>query len=248
LSGLRVPFLVAALLCAVNWVYGLFVLPESLPPERRIVAFEWRRANPLASLTLLRAHRDLLPLAGVNFLFQLAQQVLPNVFVLYTTYRYHWSLSFLGGIFFVTGALGILVQSFAVAPVVRRIGERGAVMAGAAAGIAGFLIYAMAPTSAVYFIGMPIFALMGIMQPGLQGLMTQHVSGMEQGRLQGATQSTGGIAAIIGPTIFPLSFAYALRALPALPGLPILIAAGILALGLALAAHSARPLARAAAS
>jgi DHA1 family tetracycline resistance protein-like MFS transporter len=230
---------VAAAICAVNWVYGLVVLPESLPPERRIGAFDWRRANPLASLSLLRAHQDLLPLATINFLNQLSQQVLPGIFVLYTQLRYHWSLSFLGVTFAVTGALGIVVQTLVVGPVVRRIGERGAVIVGAAAGMTGFLIYAFARTPAEYFIGMPIFALIGLMQPGLQGLMTQHVTASEQGRLQGAAQSTGGIAAIIGP-IFPLTFAFALRELPALPGLPILLAAVLLAVAMVLALRFAR--------
>ena len=145
IAGLRVPFLVAAIICAINWVYGLLVLPESLAPERRIVRFEWRRANPMASLMLLRAHRDLLPLAGVNFLFQLSQQVLPNVFVLYTTLRYGWSQSFLGVTFLITGLLGVLVQAFAVGPIVRRIGERGAVIVGAVAGMTGFVIYRLRP-------------------------------------------------------------------------------------------------------
>jgi DHA1 family tetracycline resistance protein-like MFS transporter len=241
LDPLRTPFLVAAALCGLNWVYGLLVLPESLPAERRIPAFIWGRANPVASLSLLNSHKDLLPLAFVNFLFQLAQQVLPNVFVLYTTLRYHWDLKFLGLTFFFTGALGILVQFFVVAPVVKRIGERGAVLAGAMFGLSGFVIYALAPTGNLYFVGMPVFALMGLMQPGLQGLMTQHVSGSEQGRLQGANQSTGGIAAIVGPTVFPLSFAWALRSLPALPGLPILIAAFLLGMALIVALRFARP-------
>jgi DHA1 family tetracycline resistance protein-like MFS transporter len=239
LEGIRVPFLVAAGLCAINWVYGLVVLPESLPPERRIKRFDWKRANPVASLTLLRSHEDLLPLASINFLFQLAQQVLPGIFVLYTQLRYGWSLSFLGVTFFVTGALSIFVQAFVVGPVVKRVGERGAVMIGAAAGMIAFVIYALAATPTMYFIGMPIFALMGLMQPGIQGLMTQHVSGSEQGRLQGANQSTGGIASIIGP-LFPLSFALTLRTLPGLPGLPILIAAALLALALVLAIRFAR--------
>ncbi len=91
-----------------------------------------------------------------------------------------------------------------------------------------FTIYAFAPTATVYFIGMPVFALIGLMQPGLQGLMTRHVSPMEQRRTARArTQSTGGIAAIIGP-IFPLTFAFALRTVPDLPGLPMLIAAALL--------------------
>ena len=244
LDGLRVPFLVAAILCAINWFYGLLVLPESLAPERRIAAFDWRRANPVASLKLLRSHHDLLPLASINFLFQLAQQVLPNIFVLYTQQRYHWSLKFLGVTFFFTGALGILVQSFVVGPVVKRIGERGAVIAGAAAGMTGFVIYALAPTGRIYFIGMPVFALMGLMQPGLQGLMTRHVTASEQGRLQGANQSTGGIAAILGPIIFPLSYAWALLSLPAVPGLPVLIAAALLALAFVMALRFARREAR----
>jgi len=185
-----VPFIAAAGLCAVNWVYGLIVLPESLPVERRLTAFNWRRANPVASLELLRSHAELLPLAGVNFLFQLSQQVLPNIFVLYTTMRYHWPLRFLGVTFFITGALGILVQAFVVGPVVKRVGERGSVLLGAAMGATGFLIYALAPEGRYYFIGMPFFSLIGLMQPGLQGLMTQRVSQNEQGRLQGANQST----------------------------------------------------------
>jgi len=239
LAGIRMPFLVAAGLCAINWVYGLLVLPESLPVERRLTTFNWRRANPVASLSLLRAHQDLLPLATINFLGQLSQQVLPGIFVLYTQLRYHWSLGFLGITFVITGALGIVVQAFIVGPVVRRIGERGAVIVGTASGMIGFLIYALAPNQWVYFAGMPIFALIGLSQPGLQGLMTQHVSGSEQGRLQGANQSTSGVAAIIGP-VFPLTFAFALRNVPGLPGLPILIAVGLLAAALVLSLRFAR--------
>jgi len=239
IDGLRMPFVVAAAICAVNWFYGLLVLPESLPPERRIATFDWRRANPVASLALLRSHQDLLPLATINFLFQFAQQVLPGIFVLYTQLRYHWSTSFLGVTFFITGALGIVVQALVTGPVVKRVGERGAVIIGATAGMAAFAIYAFASTATVYFIGMPIFALSQLIQPGLQGLMTQHVSGSEQGRLQGANQSTGGIASIIGP-IFPLTFALTLRTVPSLPGLPILLASGLLGLALVLALRFAR--------
>jgi len=239
-EGLRMPFLVAAALCAINWVYGLLVLPESLAPERRLTRFEWRRANPLGSLALLRSHHELAPLACMVFLFMLAQSVLPNIFVLYTTLRYHWDLRFLGLTFLVTGLLGIVVQSMVVAPVVKRIGERGAVIAGAAAGMLGFTIFALAPTGPAYFVGMPIFALSGLIQPGLQGLMTQRVGASEQGRLQGANQSIGGIAAILGPTIFPLSFAWALRHAPFLPGLPILISAALLGVALLLGIRFAR--------
>ena len=241
--NLRLPFMAAAALCLVNGLYGLFVLPESLALERRLTAFNWRKANPLGSLALLRSRQSLLGLASINFLSQLAQNVLPNIFVLYTTYRYHWSLPFLGATFLITGVLGVLVSAVLVGPAVKRIGERGAVLAGALFGAAGFVIYALAPTGATYFIGAPLFALMGLMAPGLQGLMSRRVSPHEQGQLQGAGQSTQGIASILGPLIFPLTFAWALRhdASLHMPGLAILIAAALLVLAFLIALRVARP-------
>lgn len=240
LDPLRTPFLVAAGLCALNGLYGLLVLPESLPPERRMKALSWSQANPAGSFSMLASHRDLLALATINFLCQLAMQVLPNIFVLYMTLRYHWSVSFLGLTFVIVGLVQILVQSFVVGPVVARIGELGAVIVGLCAVIVGFLIFGLSPTGLTFFIALPIFELGGLIQPGLQGLMTRRVSGSEQGRLQGANQSIGGVAAIVGPMVFPLSFAWALRNRPELPGLPILIAAGLLVLALALTCRFGR--------
>jgi len=85
----RAPFWVAAGMSLLNAMYGLVVLPESLPKERR-AAFHWRSANPVGSLTLLRSHPELLGLAGVNFLGNLAHAVLPSTTVLYATWRYGW--------------------------------------------------------------------------------------------------------------------------------------------------------------
>ncbi len=241
---IRLPFMVAAGLTAINWLYGFFVLPESLPAERRAARFELTRANPVGSLKLLCSHNELLGLAGINFLFQLAHNVLPQVFVLYTMHRYGWSLSFLGLTFIVTGVLGIIVQSFLVGPVVARIGERGAVLAGAAAGALGFAIYGLAPTGPIYFIGMPVFALMSLMPPGVMGLMSRRVPPTEQGQLQGANQSLQGVAAILGPIIFGLTFAWAIRHEDTLqqPGFPILIASALMALAFFTALRVARPM------
>jgi DHA1 family tetracycline resistance protein-like MFS transporter len=241
--NLRLPFMAAAGLCLINGLYGLFVLPESLAPERRLTQFDWTRANPFGSLLLLRSRQELLGLASVNFLFQLAQSVLPNIFVFYTTYRYHWSLRFLGATFLITGALGVLVQGFLVGPVIKRVGERGAVLAGALFGAAGFTIFALASTGAFYFIGAPFFALIGLMQPGVQGLMSRRVGPREQGQLQGASQSLQGIAAILGPLVFPTVFAWAVRhdASLHMPGLAILIAAALLVAAFFVALKVARP-------
>ncbi|HEV2365907.1 MAG TPA: TCR/Tet family MFS transporter [Caulobacteraceae bacterium] len=234
---LRLPFKIAAALTAVNWVYGLLILPESLASERRAAAMQWRRANPLGALLFLKAHGEVLALATINFLYQLAQVVLPTIFVLYTGYRYGWTPQIMGFTMMATGVAGVVVQMLLVGPVVGRIGERGAVLLGASAGIAGFINYALAPNGAVYLAAVPVFAGMGFLGPGLMGLMSRRVEPGRQGQLQGANQSLQGVASVIGPPLFGLTFAWAVRhdARLHLPGLPILISAGLLTLALALA-------------
>ena len=229
-DSLRLPFFVAAGLTAVNWLYGFFVLPESLPVERRIARFDWRRANPVGSLRFLRAHSELLDLAFINFLFFLAQNVLPSIFVLYAGYRYHWTPQIMGLALLGTGALGVAVQLLLVGPVVSRIGERRTLLLGALGGAVGFVLYGFAPTGTIYLTAAPVFALMNLMQPGLQGLMTRRVTPQEQGQLQGANQSLQGISSIIGPLIFGTLFAWAVKHDATLhaPGLPIFLAAGLL--------------------
>ena len=229
-DSLRLPFFVAAGLTTINWIYGLFVLPESLPPERRIKRFDWRRANPIGSLKFLGAHAELLNLAFINFLFYLAQNVLPSIFVLYAGYRYHWSPMIMGLTLMGTGALGVAVQLLLVGPIVSRIGERNTLLLGAFGGAIGFALYGFAPTGTIYLAAAPIFALMNLMQPGLQGLMTRRVGPQEQGQLQGANQSLQGISSIIGPLIFGTLFAWAVKhdATWHAPGLPIFLASGLL--------------------
>ena len=238
---LRLPFLAAAAITMLNFFYGLFVLPESLPAEKRATAFDWRKANPLGSLRLLRAHVGLLPLAGVGFLFQLAHMVLPSIFVLYAGYRYGWSTGVLGMTFIATGVAGVIVQALLIGPVVKRIGERNAVLLGAASGMLGFIWYGWAPTGALYLAAVPVFAFIGFLMPGLQGLMTRRVAPHEQGQLQGANQSLQGMAAIFGPLIFGQVFAWSIRHEDFhVPGLTIYLAAGMLALAFLLAFATAR--------
>ncbi|WP_374471947.1 TCR/Tet family MFS transporter [Phenylobacterium sp.] len=234
---LRLPFLVAAGLTFANALYGFFILPESLPPERRAKTYDWSRANPLGALRLLRSRTGLLGLAGVGFLFQISHMVLPTIFVLYTTYRYGWSPGVLGLTFLLTGVLGVIVQMFLVGPVVARIGERNAVLLGATCGVLGFAWYGAASTGWLYLLGAPIFAGVGFLMPGLQGLMTRRVQPHEQGQLQGANQSLTGIASVAGPPLFGLVFAWSIRHDATLhaPGLAIYLAAGMLAGAFALA-------------
>jgi MFS transporter, DHA1 family, tetracycline resistance protein len=225
----RLPFWVAAGLCLANVAFGWFVLPESLPPERRM-AFEWRRANPLGSLKLLRSHRQLLGLAGVDFLGQLAHQVLPAVFVLYTLHRYGWGEAAVGLALAGVGITSAVVQGTLVGPLVSRWGERRTLVAGLLLGAAGMAIYGLAPTGPIFWLGIPVMALLGLACASVQGLMTQLVSPSEQGQLQGASTALMAISGLIGPGIFVSIFAYAIRegTWLNLPGAPWLLAALLL--------------------
>jgi DHA1 family tetracycline resistance protein-like MFS transporter len=242
-ADLRLPFKVAAGLTLINWLYGVFVLPESLSAERRVKSFDWRRANPLGALAFLRSRGNLLGLASVGFLFQLSQNVLPTIFVLYTGYRYGWTPNILGFTFMATGVAGIIVQMFLVGPVVKRVGERGAVLLGACAGATGFLIFAFASRGWIYLVGLPVFAAVGFIQPGLMGLMSRRVDPSHQGQLQGANQSLQGISSVIGPPLFGLTFAWSIRHDTGLhlPGLAILISAALLCAAFLISLRVARP-------
>ena len=241
--AIRLPFAVAGALALLNFLYGLFVLPESLPPEKRSARFDWRRANPVGSLRFLQEQGRLVGLASVGFLFQIAHNVLPAVFVLYTGYRYHWDIQTISLTMFLTGGLGVIMQTLVVGPVVRRVGERGALLIGCAGAALGFLAYGLAPTGLLYLAAAPVFALSNLLGPGLQGLMSRRVGPEAQGRLQGANQSLSGIATIIGPFVFGGSFAFALRheALAAWPGIPILIASALMFVALGVAWRYGRP-------
>jgi DHA1 family tetracycline resistance protein-like MFS transporter len=171
IAGLRAPFVLAAALCAVNWIYGLLVLPESLPRDKR-AGFSWRRANPIGSLALLRGYPQLLGLSAVNFLHYLAHAVLPSVFVLYAGYRYGWDEQTVGLTLGAVGVFSAIVQGGLIRPIVARVGERTALLIGLACGALGFVIYGVAPTGALFCVGLPIMALWGLTNPAAQALMT----------------------------------------------------------------------------
>jgi DHA1 family tetracycline resistance protein-like MFS transporter len=171
--------------------------------------------------------------------------VWPSVFVLYTGYRYHWTPGTTGFVMMGGSVLGIAVQSFLVGPAVQRLGERGCMLAGAASAALALFWYSMAPTGLIYVIGMPLSALWGLLIPGLQGLMTRRVGPAEQGQLQGANQSLIGFASVLGPLLYGLSFAWAIRHPEySFSGLPMFLASATMMACLALAIWSGRRAAR----
>ncbi len=186
------------LLSVVGAAYGWFVLPESLPVERR-APFAWRRANPVGSLGLLRAREALLGLALVAFLYRVAHDALPSLFVLYGDYRFGWTARAVGFALAGVGVVSMIVQGGLVGAAVKRLGEPRALVAGLAFGAVAFTLYGLAPTGALFLLGIPIGGLFGLTYPALQGLMTRRVGADEQGRLQGAIASVMGIAGVIAP-------------------------------------------------
>src|SRR3989441_5960731 len=137
----RLPFWIAGAFSLLNALYGLLVLPESLPPERRQPRLRWKDANPIGALALLRSHPELLGLATVNFLGYVAHEVYATVFVLYATYRYGWGERTIGGSLALVGVSSMLVSAAIVGPVVARLGERGTLFAGLLLGALGFALF-----------------------------------------------------------------------------------------------------------
>ena len=239
----RLPFWASAFLALANVCWGLFILPESLPREKR-VPFSWKNANPLGALKLLRSHPMLAGLAGSYFLVNFAHLVLPTTAVLYMHYRYGWDTRAVGILLAGVGISSLIVQAFLVKPVVKWLKERRAVALGLTFGAAGFAIYGLAPTGPIFWIGVPVMALWGVATPSLQTIMTRLVDPTEQGRLQGALASLVGLASLIGPTVFSQTFATSIsrRADWGLPGAPYLLAAVLIFAAMLLAWRTTQPL------
>jgi DHA1 family tetracycline resistance protein-like MFS transporter len=225
----RLPFWVAGVLALANAAYGYFVLPESLPREKR-AAFSWKRANPVGALRLLRSHRELYGIAAVLFLMQLSHVVFPAVTVLYMGYRYGWGEVAVGLVLSAVGVCSMIVQGGLIRPVVKRIGERRALGAGLAFGAAGMAIYGLAPSGAIFLAGIPVMALWGFAGPSAQALMSRRVDPSEQGQLQGATASLQAVTGMIGPAIFTQVFAQSIAGGEGLhvPGMAFFVAAAML--------------------
>jgi MFS transporter, DHA1 family, tetracycline resistance protein len=241
----RLPFWVAAGLSFANTLYGWLILPESLPPNRRS-PFRWKSANPFGALHLLRSDRVLAGLSVVNFIAQLAHVVLPSTFVLYATYRYGWNAATVGLTLAMVGICAMVVQGAAIGPIVRRLGERRALLLGLGCGAVGFLIFGAAPTGPLFWLGIPVMALWGLAGAATQALMTASVAPEQQGQLQGATSSVQSVSQLLGPFLFTLTFAWFIGAAAPLklPGAPFLLASVLLVLAFVIAARTVAPIQR----
>lgn len=232
--GDRVPFMLAAGLAFVNVAYGYFVLPESLPPEKRR-AFDWRRANPVGALMQLKAaHPRVLMLAATVLVWTLGYQSLYATWNYSTIARFGWTPTQVGWSLAAVGLSGALVQGLLSRKLIPRYGQRNIVIVGASTGIIGYLIYAFGTAGWMMYLGIAVSMLQGLVFPSLQGLMSAEVPATEQGELQGAIASVQSLSSIFGPPLMTGSFAYfSSPAAPVhLPGAPFLLGAGFAVLTL----------------
>jgi MFS transporter, DHA1 family, tetracycline resistance protein len=228
--GLRYPFWAAAGLSLANALYGFFILPESLPKNRR-AAFNPRKANPLGALKLLSSHPQLLGLATAMFLYYNAHEALPSMFVLYTTYRYHWGAQLTGWALAGVGVGSTIVSAALISFAIKNLGELRTLFTGMLCGLVGFFVFGWAPTTTIFFIGIPLLSLWGLTSPPMQSLMSRRVGASEQGQLQGALMSLFGVAGMIAPLVFTQVFSVAIspRWGLHLPGAPYFLAAALMA-------------------
>lgn len=231
------PFWVAAALGLANFFYGLFVLPESLAPEKRRERFEWQRANPLGSLRLLRSHPELFGIAAVAFIGYVAHESYPTVYVLYGQHRYGWNTATLGIGLAIVGISSGLVAAVLSQRAVDALGTRKALLTGLFFGAVGFWLFG-SPQTALFWIAIPINGLWGIAGSAEQVYMTKRVRDDEQGELQGALGALQSISMIGAPMIFAGIFAYFIKGGGSgieFPAAPWYLAAGLLFASMAVA-------------
>ena len=235
--GPRVPFFVAAGLAFANFLYGYFVLPESLKKSNRR-PFDFSRANPFSAIFGFRAFPIVLSSLLALMLFSLASQVLPSVWTFFTIERFSWTPGQVGISLGIFGLMFAVVQGILVGPTLKRFGELATAILGLVFAAIGFFGLAFIHTPVGLYLYLVPAALGGLFVPGINGLMANRMPDNRQGELQGAVNAVNSISSIFGPIAATSLFSYYTSSSQApgyFPGVPffaagiaILVAIGIL--------------------
>ena len=232
----RLPFWCAAVLSLINFLYGTFILPESLDKSNRR-SVNLRQLNPVRGLNILTKYRWVLLFAGALVLIGLAQQCLQSTWVLYTSYKFKWTPTQNGMSLALIGVMSILVQLVVLPKVVRVTGDARTVLIGFVFNIVGFMGIALSADSRWMIVTLIIWSLSGISGPTMQGLLSKQFPSNEQGAIQGALTSLQSVTAIVGPLVATYVFAYftSINSPRRLPGSPFLLGAMLNALAVVVA-------------
>jgi DHA1 family tetracycline resistance protein-like MFS transporter len=204
--GHQAPFLAAAALTLINFLYGYFVLPESLLPENRR-PFDWKRANPVGSMMHLARYPVITGLIVSLVLLYIAGHALQSTWSYFTMYRFSWDEKMVGYSLGFVGLMVALVQGGLIRIAVPKLGQTNAIIAGLIMYFIGFLLFAFATEGWMMFAILVPYCLGGIGGPALQGLISAQVPANEQGELQGALNSLISATAIVGPLLMTNLFA-----------------------------------------
>lgn len=234
--GARVPFLVAAGLSLLNWLYGFFILPESLKPENRR-PFDWKRANPISSLLNLKRYPVILGLVASLILIYVAAHAVQSNWSFYTIEKFKWSPTMIGLSLTAVGVLISAVQGGLIRVIIPKLGQKKSLYVGLALYSLGFLLFSFATEGWMMFVFLIPYCLGGIAGPALQGIMSSQVQPNEQGELQGALTGLMSATSIIGPLLMTQLFSYFTAPTSSIyfPGAPMLMGAVLTLLSLVLA-------------
>lgn len=205
--GARVPFYAASVLCLVNFLYGWFILPESLDKENRR-PFNWRRANPIGSLLQLKKYPKILGLIAALVFVYIAGHAVQTNWTFYTMYKFNWTETLVGISLGVSGFMAALVQGYLIRFIQPRIGNEKSIFYGLTLYAIGMVLFAFANESWMMFAFLIPYGLGGIAGPALQSVISADVPKNEQGELQGALASLVSLTAIVGPPLMTNTFYY----------------------------------------
>lgn len=204
-GGVRVPYYAAGVLTLINWLYGFFVLPESLPLDRRR-PFSWAKANPFGALKWLTQHHMVLALAACLFLVNLAQFGLHSVWVLSMQARFDWTTKDSGLSLCVVGITAAIVQGGLARRIIPALGERACLVGGLVVATIAFVGYGASTHSWMIYAIIAAASIGGVSGPAVQAIMSKAIAPTEQGLLQGAMSGLNSVAmvfsAIIATNVF----------------------------------------------
>ena len=234
--NLKLPFFVAAGCVGANWLYGYFVLPESLTEANRR-PFSWSRANPVGSLLALRKFRGVMDLAWMYFAINFSDTMLRSVWAIYMKHRFHWDPLQVGLSLTFIGVTIAIVQGGLVKRIIAMTGERKGLVMGLAISAVIMVGYGTATRGWMIYALVAVGSLGGISGPTAQSLITRHVPANEQGALQGSLSSLSSLTYIFGPVIAAWSYG---KLIDSIQGIAFYEASACLLIALALAFRSFR--------
>ncbi|WP_316829428.1 TCR/Tet family MFS transporter [Pedobacter aquatilis] len=239
--GLRVPFMVAAGLSLINWLYGYFILPESLAKEKRR-DFSWKRANPVGSFINASKYPAILGLLATLLLLYVASHSVQSNWSYYVIEKFQWSPTMIGYSLGVVGITVAIVQGGLIRLIIPKIGNRKAIYTGLSLYVVGFICFAFAANGLMMMLFIIPYCLAGIGGPAMQSIISNQVPENAQGEIQGITTSLQSLAAIIGPFLASHIFVYFIQdGTPFyFPGAPFIFSAFLTLIGLFIAIRALR--------